>query len=486
MKKIALILIIAITGTIAAYSQNDIQANQEDKVVYSSNRDYARHRLFVYGSTGYSNSIYDKIDRSFIYNHYSFSSALELKYAFFFAPKWGVSLGAGISRFEAKGTLNIEGVFPRYNDPGFYSSGQRYYDLHYKTNDLVEKQEIYALEAPLQFHFENSFGRYGIFASLGAKGYFPIISAKSKFPQGTITTKGYEEFTNAWYTDPPHFGERETRSTPANVKLNKCSVDAIADFGGTFRLNYKCDLYFGAYGSYGFMDVLPKNANKKNFITPEQNDNFVVNSLLASNFLSEYNKYVKKNNLGWKTADEKWNRWQVGLKVGFHFKFGGKKLEKVKENIVVVRDTINIINIINMPPIVLSEGRNFTSSEQENVGKLTELLKNGRILFDLDSFVPKVENMNFIFEAAEILKKEPALRLIVEGYTCELGSEKHNRELATKRANAIRDLFVKQGVASERIHAAAYTANDPQNKLNIIDKDLTAHRVVIFRIVRGN
>ena len=72
---------------------------------------------------------------------------------------------------------------------------------------------------------------------------------------------------------------------------------------------------------------------------------------------------------------------------------------------------------------------------------------DSKILFDLNSAVPKIENKNFVAEAAKVLQKGTSLSLIIEGYTCDLGSEAHNRDLAARRANAIRDLFVAQGVS---------------------------------------
>jgi hypothetical protein len=272
---------------------------------------------------GYANSMYHGMNSSFAHGDYSFSSAVELKYAYFFAPKWGIGIGAGVSNFSAKGTLNMEGVKPHYNDPAFDPSGKRYYDLHYKTENLVEQQRIRAVETPLQLNFEHHpiDNRLGIFAGLGAKGYFPFISAQSTFPQGkgSLTVTGYEKFTNTRYADPPHFGKQDIRSTPLSVKLNY-SVDAIADFGIIFRLSDACNFYAGFHGSYGFLDVLPKTSGKKDFIPPEHNSLFSVNSLLTSNILREYNGYVKDNQLNWPKADEQWNRWQAGIKIGIHFK----------------------------------------------------------------------------------------------------------------------------------------------------------------------
>ena len=286
-------------------------------------KDYPRHRILFHYGMGYANSMYDRTDKSFMHDDYSFSSALELRYAYFFAPKWGIGLGAGLSYFAADGLLNIEGIVPQYSDPAFDPSGQHRYDLHYKTHNMVEQQRILALETPLQFFFEhrNTSGKRGIFASLGAKGYLPFISTQSAFRQGkgTLTLTGYEPFTGTWYTDPPHFGSQEIRIAPATTAL-RYSIDAIAEFGGLFRLSGVCDLFAGVYGSYGFMDVLPVAADKKDFITPEPNNLFTVNPLLSSNVLGEYNRHLRDNDLTRKKADEKWNRWQAGIKIGIHFR----------------------------------------------------------------------------------------------------------------------------------------------------------------------
>ena len=285
-------------------------------------QDYAPHRIYVNYGAGYANSMYDKVNQSFIHTNYSLSQAIEVKYAYFFAPKWGVGLGAGVSQFAAKNKLNIEGVIPQYNDPTFDPTGQQRYDLHYKADNLTEQQQIWALETPLQFYFEHrsADGKRGLLASLGAKGYFPVISAQSKYPQsdGTLTITGYDAFTNTLYANPPHFGRQDVPTTPATVKL-RYSVDAIADIGGLFRLSGMCDLYIGAFGSYGFMDVLPKSADKKAVITPEHNSLFTLNALPATNFLGEYNNYIQENHINWKKAGEQWNRWQAGIKIGVHF-----------------------------------------------------------------------------------------------------------------------------------------------------------------------
>jgi outer membrane protein OmpA-like peptidoglycan-associated protein len=479
---------------------------------------YCPHRIHLYLGSGYANPMYFGMKESFVHTDYSINTMFELKYAYFFAPKWGFSIGAGISHFAARNVLNFSGMIPHYNDPYFSPAGSdRYYDLYYRGNDLVEKQQIWALETPFSFHFEHKIGKHGIFASLGAKGYFPLISARSVFPTeaGSLTLRGYEEFTNTWYDNLPlRMGERDARTVPAKVKM-RYSVDITAEFGGVMRIADNCDFYLGVYGSYSFLDILPKAANKKDFITSEPNNTFTVNSPLATGYLTQYNQYVTSQNLGWKKVQEKWNVWQVGLKIGFHIKpclrkdRSARELQKdfyekvpkqmqnlgragrsdrdtvyIKEltsNTVVVRDTVFVYNTT---PVDYMSDQKLTQSEKDNITALSNVLANSKVLFGLDQDVPKIENPTFITETANILRKDPGLELIIEGYTCDLGTEVHNRDLAARRANAVRALFIEKGVSPTQIRVSAYTYSDIQSQHNINQPDRQQHRAVIFRIAK--
>jgi len=315
MKKITTTIIVFMS-IFAAYSQN-----QSNQIAENTQEKCEPHRIFIHLGTGYANSIYDNINESFLYKNYSIGSMLEFKYGYFFTKEYGISVGIGLAHFAAQATLNNEGMIQRYDDPFFDPDGVHLYDLYYKFDHVVEKQQIWALELPLQFHFEHLFNhQHGIMASLGLKGYFPVLSAKNAFSEGNyIEVKGYEAFTDTWYTTPPHFGKKEVTALPKSVKL-RCSVDIIGEFGGVIRLNEKCNFYIGAYANYGFLDILPKTSDKKEVIAYRKDAHYTVNHLLESDFLSEYNKYVETNNLNWKKITEKWHRWQIGVKIGIHIK----------------------------------------------------------------------------------------------------------------------------------------------------------------------
>ena len=113
----------------------------------------------------------------------------------------------------------------------------------------------------------------------------------------------------------------------------------------------------------------------------------------------------------------------------------------------------------------------------------TEILSNTIITFARNKDVPKIKDDNDnLAKTVEILKKNPSLKLIVEAYSCGRGSEEHNRDLAQRRANNVRNLFIEKGANPNQIETASYTANDPQNSQNDnIPKDCNC---AVFRIVK--
>lgn len=113
----------------------------------------------------------------------------------------------------------------------------------------------------------------------------------------------------------------------------------------------------------------------------------------------------------------------------------------------------------------------------------TEVLSKTKISFAKNKDVPKIKDEDGnIDKTVEILKKNQGLKLIVEAYSCGHGSEVHNRDLAQRRANKVRELFIQRGVKPDQIETASYTANDPQNNQNDnIPKDCNC---AVFRIVK--
>ena len=74
-------------------------------------------------------------------------------------------------------------------------------------------------------------------------------------------------------------------------------------------------------------------------------------------------------------------------------------------------------------------------------------------LFDFDKAVIKKQYYSKLDEIAVLIKKDPKLRVEVQGHTDSVGSDEYNQELSEHRAQSVRDYFVQQGISGSAIEA---------------------------------
>lgn len=504
MKK-NLLLVSLIFAMCTAFGQEvQTENNPDTKSGNFETSTFCPHHINVHLGEAWTNNIYRRVG---ITQYYSHSTMLDVDYAYFFNEHWGLSLGVGLNRIGAKASFSKSGVINDYNvlHDADFNAPVTYgpnYDLYYDANGLREKEVVWAVEVPLKAHFDWRFdGRNGIYATLGVQGYFPIKGFNKYKGEGSIITYGYEDMFNQWYYQhyengdlkmDNHFGDASYTGNGRNAKMRP-SVDIITDFGGVFALNKVVDFYLGAYCKYGFLDILPKN--KTTLIGADNAGNTQFLGTLGSDMLdvAYANNEIKKR-------QTKWNLLQIGLKAGFHFKTCAQPQEKSKKQLekeileelkkksnepIIIKQDPQYIYIVPVCDQLNDDDDYLTPEDKQDIKDISDALSKTKILFDLDKDIPKISDYNDnINKTVSILKKNRSLKLIVEGYTCDLGSEQHNRDLAQRRANAVRELFIQKGVNPDQIETASYTVNDPQNKQNITDPSREEHRAAIFRIVK--
>lgn len=501
MKKNLLVISLIFAMCTTAFAQEVQTENNNDadtSVVKTENVEtstFCPHRINIYTGGAFTNNIYRRID---LKQYYSVSELLSLHYAYFFNEHWGLSIGAEANHVGAKAEFAKKGVIPNYPDAEF-NNEQTFYDLYYDGKGLIEKQSIWAIKVPLMAQFEWKFdGRSGIYAGLGVYGYFPFRALNKYTGVGTIETYGVEEGVGQDYNMadndlmPNHFSDGVYTGNGNKTKL-KCSFGAEADFGGIVRISRICDFYIGAYCSFNFLDILPKEKTEM-FTNEKGAPRF--NGTLGSNILETMkNSYPEYSDIR-----TKWDQLQVGLKLGFHIKACANPVEKSRKQVekeileelkkksnepIIIKQDPQYIYIVPVCDQLDNGDEDLTEEDKAAIRELSEVLANTKILFDLDKDIPKIADQNDnINKTVSILKKNPSLKLIVEGYTCDLGSEEHNRDLAQRRANAVREMFINKGVSPSQIETASYTVKDPQNKQNIQDPSREEHRAAIFRIVK--
>jgi outer membrane protein OmpA-like peptidoglycan-associated protein len=85
--------------------------------------------------------------------------------------------------------------------------------------------------------------------------------------------------------------------------------------------------------------------------------------------------------------------------------------------------------------------------------------------------------------AVAILKSDPSLKIVLCGYTCKLGTQTHNQDLAQRRANTIRNMFIARGVSPQQISTEIFTAENYPKDIEKTFYTLEDARTVIFRII---
>jgi outer membrane protein OmpA-like peptidoglycan-associated protein len=83
------------------------------------------------------------------------------------------------------------------------------------------------------------------------------------------------------------------------------------------------------------------------------------------------------------------------------------------------------------------------------------------VLFDFNKYTLKPEAREKLAKVSGILLAYPNLKLQVEGYTDNIGSDEYNQKLSEERADAVRDYLVSQGVSDGSISAAGYGKSNP-------------------------
>lgn len=97
----------------------------------------------------------------------------------------------------------------------------------------------------------------------------------------------------------------------------------------------------------------------------------------------------------------------------------------------------------------------------KNQGNKISLVYKEPIRFGHNSDVIETPSYKDINATAAVLKKYPNAKVTVKGYSDSLGNPAYNVDLSQRRAQAVADALVKQGVKAENVTAIGYGAANP-------------------------
>lgn len=112
----------------------------------------------------------------------------------------------------------------------------------------------------------------------------------------------------------------------------------------------------------------------------------------------------------------------------------------------------------------------------------SKLLKD--IHFDFDKYDIRREDEGILKENAAWLKKNPKMKIQIEGHCDERGTSDYNLALGERRANMTKRYLVSLGIASDRISTISYGEErplDPGHHEGAWAKNRRAHIVVLSK-----
>jgi outer membrane protein OmpA-like peptidoglycan-associated protein len=107
-------------------------------------------------------------------------------------------------------------------------------------------------------------------------------------------------------------------------------------------------------------------------------------------------------------------------------------------------------------PVEPKKEENQVEPKEEPAKVEEPLMVRARIHFDFNKANIKKEYIPLLKEVAKVLKENPNINLRIEGYTDDIGTKAYNQKLALKRAMAVKDFLVKEGIKPERIQVVGF------------------------------
>lgn len=110
------------------------------------------------------------------------------------------------------------------------------------------------------------------------------------------------------------------------------------------------------------------------------------------------------------------------------------------------------------PTRMTGKGRTVIATPRKNAAEMQVLFGNDSALLDSSS-MSEVRAWSNLFKSGQFA----SMRIRIEGHTNAVGKRSHNLDLSQRRARAVMEYMVAQGIPAERIEAVGYGFDRPKS-----------------------
>ena len=402
-----------------------------------------------------------------------------LFYSRFFNKTVGLGVGLQYSWANAYATYNWNEVTTGLTHP---DNPYTPYNLTTGFSDFVERQNVGYLSIPVEVLFRKELNNRAAF--IGGVGLSLDLPIHGKYiaKSGSYSTTGvFPEAGSYVLSDMPEHGF-STYTTTQNAKINnraKVGGSVIADLGFRVALNDNWGMYFGVYAGYGFTNLLA-SAKTEEMIMLNATDPSII----------DYRGTFDSNEAS------KANLLRAGVKIAIDFGWNDSKAKAKAVSAAeaeVLREQARQDSVASAEAAQRAEAERIAAekaAQEEQARLAAEQARLARekavqdsiaaeqqrqeafkrsveaidVHFDVEgsSFSFKPGEKEVVDQLCENMKADPSSKIVITGHTDNYGDPEQNLNYyGIRRAEALRDYMVAQGVNTDQIRCESKGDKEP-------------------------
>ena len=454
-----------VTETVRTVRQKqDSVIKQRDVVFVADSADRRGHYIQAHIGLGYGSLGYGLQGDENRVNG-SFSALLQLQYAYYFTPNWGIGAGLWFTNYTSHARIGGSYIWNGQTDTD-YETG---YDHTATVNKWNERETIHNLGIPIsaQFQMRKDHWKAGIFAAVGIAPSFSV-SKKYKVQEGEIAHSGYYPAWDLTLTDMHEFGTKTYTDAPeAKGKLSvRPQVAFFADLGTLIPVTKQIDLMVGAYVNVSMNDANSSNKQEIGW----RDDSF--------DFMNAYQGAYAT------TLASASHPWEVGVKVGLHWHYIAPPRHETEDYFEYFQRPDTVVRYVDrIDTLIVARTQTITQPKQEPVAQpqeepviqaeeetvvpahiqkvAEEVEQFNKIYFAFDKYELTNKAKFYLNSIVEALNRVPDAKILIDGHASSEGEDAYNDILSENRARTVANYLVRRGVDRSRIVTAGHGSRVP-------------------------